>query len=230
MAKTVWKIKSKNKGILFLVICMLMGITACEKLDEVYTNTDELSDIIETLQPRVIELDNIKIKAQPYNGVCGITSVTVVSNYFNNTDYEANDLIQKYNATSGGSNNDDMKKWLQGEMPEKKIVNKSNETNKDMIRDIHTSLYDNNPIVVSFGAPNPYNEPYYDFHSSVVFGINLDNETIIIANSYGYREEISLVDFLNRMSFTEIEKYPTVQQFSLKRNRMDKNDYFLIKQ
>ena len=229
MAKTVWKIKSKNKGILFLVICMLIGITACEKLDEVYTNTDELSDVIETLQPKIIELDNIKIKAQPYNGVCGITSVTVVSNYFNNTDYEANDLIKKYNVTSGGSSNDDMKKWLQREMPEKIFVHKSNGTNKEMISDIHASLYDNNPIVVSFGAPSPYNEPYYDFHSSVVFGINLDNETIIIANSYGYREEISFVDFLNRMSFAEIDKYPSVQQFSLIRNRMDKNDYFLIK-
>lgn len=229
MTKIIRRTESKNKGILFLVICMLISITACEKFDEVYTNTDELSDIIETLQPKVIELDNIKIKAQPYNGVCGITSVTVVSNYFNNTDYEAKDLIEKYNITSGGSNNDDMKKWLQEEMHEKKIVHKSNGTNEEMIRDIHTSLYDNNPIVVSFGAPNPYNEPYYDFHSSIVFGINLDNETIIIANSYGYREEISLVDFFNRMSFTEIDKYPPVQQFSLKRNRMDKNDYFLIK-
>jgi len=207
-------------------ICMVIGIASCT-LDGVYTNTDELSDAIKTLQPRVVVLNDISIKTQPDAYTCGITSVAVMSNYFNGTDYEATDLISKYNA-SNGSTVDDMKKWLQGELPGKIIVYESNGTNEDMIRNIHASLYNNNPVVILFGSPNPYNEPYYDFHGSVVYGINLDSQTIIIANSYGYREETSLADFLNRMLYTELEKYPSVQQFQIRRNRMDRNAYFLI--
>jgi len=212
---------------LITMICTMVGITSCVS-DIVYTNADELSDVIETLQPKVIELDNISIKTQPNAYTCGMTTVTVVSNYFNNADYEVNDLIKKYNA-SNGSNDNDMKKWLQGELPGRIIVHESNGTNENMIKNIHSSLDNNNPVVIFFGAPNPYNEPYYDFHASLIYGINLDNETMTIANSYGYREEISLADFLNRMQYTEINKYPSVQQFQIKRNRQDRNAYFLIK-
>jgi len=83
--------------------------------------------------------------------------------------------------------------------------------------------------VIFFGAYNPFNEPHYDFHASPVTGINLDSETITIANVYGFSEEISLVDFLNRMSFAETRKYPLIQQFILvMTNLMDRNVYFLI--
>ena len=219
----------KNKEALLLLF-VAIGIIACGSPYEVYTNIDELLLTLKTLQPRIIELDGINIIKQPTSTTCGITTVTIVSNFYNNTDYDANDLARKYNVnTARGSNNNDMIKWLQGELPGRIIVYKSNVSNEEMIRDIHSSLNNNNPIVINFGAPNPFNEPYYDFHVSVVYGINLENETIIIANTYGYREEISLIEFLNRMSYTEIHKYPPVQRFNIIRNRQDRNAYFLIK-
>jgi len=213
-------------------VCMMIGLISCAitacVLDGVYTDTDELSETIQTLHPRVIELGNISIKTQPNAYTCGITTVTVVSNYFNGTDLEVDDLIRKYNASNGSSVND-MKKWLAGELPERTVIHESNGTNEEMIVNIHVSLSNNNPVVIFFGSPNPYDKPNYDFHGSVVYGINLDNQTITIANSYGYREETTLVDFLNRMSYAEIDKYPLVQQFQIRRNRQDRNTYFLIK-
>jgi len=204
----------------------LCTLTACV-IDGAYGNIDELSDVIKTLQPRAIELNDIAIKTQPDAYTCGITTVTVMSNYCNGTDYEVSDLINKYNASNGSTVND-IKKWLKGELPEKSIVYESNGSNESMMRNIHDSLSNNHPVAILFGSPNPYNKPYYDFHGSVVYGMNLDSQTITIANSYGYREETSLVDFLNRMLYTELDKYPSVQQFQIRRNRMDRNAYFLI--
>jgi hypothetical protein len=194
---------------------------------DIYTNTSDVSGTIGSLQPRVILLNNVSIRKQPDSSTCGITSVTIMSNYFNKTDYEVSDLIKKHNA-NGGASFDDIKKWLQLELPDKNIVFKSKTTNEEMIRNIHTSLHKNNPVLISFGAPNPFNKPFYDFHASVVYGINLDIEIITIANAYGYVEEISLVDFLNRMSFAEADKYPLIQQSVLIGNGMDKNTYFLV--
>jgi len=122
-----------------------------------------------------------------------------------------------------------MMNWLQGELPGRTITFRSNIANDEMIRDIHVSLNNGNPVVIAFGAANPYNEPHYDFHLSVVYGLNLYNETIMIADAYGTSYETSLVDFLNRMSFTEMRKYPLVHQFILvMTNLQDRNAYFLI--
>jgi len=223
-----------KKRILFmliplLVLAVLFGILVfiISIPGNVYTNTSEISDIIGSLQPRVIKLENITIKAQPDSTSCAITTVTVASNYFNNANYEVSDLIEKYLSSKGSSSGGDMEEWLQQEMPERTILFKSGVTTGEMIGDIHASLNNDNPVVIIFGAPNPYNEPYYDFHASVVYGINLDSETITIANSYGYSEEITLVDFLNKMSYTETNKYPFFQKISVKFFQ-PKNAYYLI--
>jgi len=215
------------KKIILIFAILFLAIISCTLDSGIYTNTDEISDIIISLHPKVILLNNILVKAQPEDGYCGIASVTIMSNYFNYTNYEANDLIKRLNAKKGASN-DDLRNWLQLEMPDKNIVFKSNMANKDMISNIHASLNNNNPVLICFGAPNPYNKPFYDFHASVAYGINLDKETVTIANAYGHIEEISLVGFMNRMSYTEIDKYALFQQYALLRNLMDKNCYFLI--
>jgi len=216
------------KKLLFFVVPLLLAsillfIFIPVNVD-IYTNTDGIADTIESLQPRVIELDNISVIKQPDSTTCGITAVTVMSNYYSHTKYEANDLITIYD--SKGTT--DVVELLQKELPGKTVAFKSNGTNEEMLRDIHASLSNDNPVVVYFGAPNPYNEPYYDSHGSVVYGINLDSETVTIANSYGYKEEISLVDFLNRMSFTERDKYTFGQTFIWKFTGVPKNQYILV--
>ena len=215
-----------KKIILFCVVSLFF-VYSCKVDFEIYTNTNEISATINSLYPRAIELNNVSVKAHSEDGYCGISSVAIMSNYYNNTNYEVNDLINKCNANKGASY-DDIKKWLQLELPGKNIVFESNVDNEEMIRSIHNSLNNDNPVLIFFGAQNPFNKPFYDFHASVVYGIDLDNETITIANTYGYIEKTSLVDFLNRMSFTEIDKYPLFQQVSLLRENMDKNSYFLV--
>ena len=203
----------------FLLIIILLPANV-----EIYANTDEISGVVSSLQPRAIELDGITIKAQPDSTTCGITTVAVISNYYNDTDFEANDLVAKH----GSKGTSDMAELLGKELPGKTIASKSNVTNEEMIRDIHASLKNNNPVAIYFGAPNPFNEPYYDSHGSVVCGIDLENESITIGNSYGYREEISLVDFLNRMSYAERDRYTSAQRFVWKFTQVNKNQYFLV--
>ena len=206
-----------------LLILLLIFVLLPDKA-EVYTNTDSISDAIGSLLPRVIELDGISVKKQPDATTCGITTVTVMSNYYSNTDNEVGDLLEKY----GSKGNTDTAELLQKEMPGREVIFKSNVTDDAMIRDIHASLNRGNPVVVYFGAPNPFNEPYYDSHGSVVYGINLDGKTITIANSYGYSEEITLIDFMNRMSYTERDKYTSAQRFIWKFIAVNINTYILV--
>jgi len=227
----ILKIKRSNfmKKLYLLFIIPVLLMYTCKSDAKIYTNINEINNTTESLQPKIIKLNNIIIKTQPNSKTCGITSVTIISNYFNNTNYEVNDLIKKYNVNiSKGSYNNDIKKWLQGEIPNKKFEIKLNGTNDTMIENIHSSLDNNNPVLIIFGAPNPYNKPFYDYHASVVFGIDLENEIITIANAYGYIEELSLIEFFNRMSLTEIDKYTLFHKFLITMNQMDINTYFLL--
>jgi hypothetical protein len=63
----------------------------------------------------------------------------------------------------------------------------------------------------------------------LVTGIDLEKKQVNIANVYGYEEQISIVEFLNRMSYREIEKYPFMQRMIIKMGLIDTNSVFLIK-
>ena len=63
----------------------------------------------------------------------------------------------------------------------------------------------------------------------MVTGIDLEKKQVNIANVYGYEEQISIVEFLNRMSYREIEKYPFMQRMIIKMGLIDTNSVFLIK-
>ena len=194
---------------------------------EIYRDTDSISDAVQSLRPSVILLENVSAIPQPDGLSCGITTVTMMSNYYHHADLEATALIERYDTK--GNSYDDMISALREEIPGRAVTLRTNATDEEMIRDIHASLNGSDPVMISFGSRNPYNEPYYDFHASVVYGMDLERETITIANAYGYSEEVSLVDFLNRMSYTETKKYPLFQQFVLVlTNMQNKNTYFLV--
>jgi hypothetical protein len=220
--------KGKVRKNILLITALLLALFLIYVLlpvdTEVYLNDNSISDAIGSLHPRKIELNGISVKEQPDSTTCGITIVTVMSNYFNCTDYEVSDLLNKHN--SKGTT--DAAELLQLELPGREVNFISNVTNDKMIRDIHASLSRGNPIAVYFGAPNPYNKPYFDSHGSVIYGINLDSKTITIANSYGFSEEISLVDFLNRMSYAERNKYTSAQRFLWKFLAVSKNMYIIV--
>jgi hypothetical protein len=210
-----------------IAIC-IFGLFSCAN-PTVYKNIDELQITLDALYPKKVELTGMKIEKQPTSSTCGITAVTVVSNYINKKNNTVNNLIEKYNVnTSKGSSTSDIKNWLSSENSDKAIKYKSNESNEIMISAIFDSLKNNIPVLAFLGSLNEYDIPNYDFHASVVYGIDITNQTIKIANSYGYSEETTLVDFINRMSFTEVDKYPSSQQFIIKMGMIDKNMYYLV--
>lgn len=139
-------------------------------------------------------------------------------------------LLEKYDLPEkGGMNYDQFLKYLSLELPEYEIKYINGLDDFELIKAIHEQLARNIPVPVFFGSLNPYNEPFYEFHASVITGIDLEKKQVNIANVYGYEEQISLMEFLNRMSYREIEKYPFMQRMIIKMGLIDTNSVFLIK-
>lgn len=74
---------------------------------------------------------------------------------------------------------------LTEELPGYKVTYQYGQSDVELIKAIHMQLKNGIPVPVFFGAENPYNKPYKDFHASVVTGMDLEKKTIGILNVYG---------------------------------------------
>jgi hypothetical protein len=218
-----------NNAKAFVVLVFSILSASCSNNIEV-NNSIEINKITEKLYPQKVLLKDVSVLRQPNNVTCGITSTTILSRYYNCKEYSVNEVIERNNvAIDHGTNPSDMIKWLNKEIPIYSINYHKNESNSKIIQEIHKSLVDGNPVAVFFGSPNPYNVPYYDFHISIIYGLDLLKKTISIANAYGYYETISLIDFQKRILYKELEKYPAPLQKIIINNKIALNQILIIK-
>jgi len=209
--------------------CLLatLCVSSCMTTRQV-TSLADLQQTLDSLSPRVVLIDGFPVLAQPTPYTCGITTAAAVSSFFNQTNRSAVDLIAEYDvATNHGATVEQLRGWLSAELPSHTTTFFRNESNVRMIRRVHESLRKGKPVVVVFGSPSPYAGGLYDFHFSSVCGMDLIRATVTISTAYGYSEEVTLVDFLNRMSFSEVQKYPPALQDVIRRG-MDKNQILIV--
>lgn len=223
--KRVFKVLLSILAVLLVIICAFFIY--------VNINTENIKDIshmeteLKTLSPKVIGVDNIKLYTQPDAFTCGVTSQSVVASFLEKKDLPPQYLIEKYKLGSGM----DYTKFvnvLGQELPDYNVSYQHNTNDFEMIKAIHEQLKNGIPVPVFFGAANPYNKPNFDFHASVVRGIDLDKEEVDILNVYGFEEKIPLVEFLNRMAYRGTENYPLIQKIVLRLGLQDKNSVVLI--
>lgn len=209
--------------ILALVLSSCSNILIEDRLD---TDT---TTMLAALTPENIELSGVDTIQQPTKTTCGITAVTIVSNFCNAQSSTVEELISRNNVDpSQGTSTELLIQLLEFELPGRSIDYFHGEATSTLLSRIHTSLDAGNPLVAIMGAPNPYNKPLYDFHTVVIYGIDLERQVLLISNPYGYTEELSFIDFINRMSFSELGKYPIIQQLIIQNKLIDRNMLFVI--
>ena len=182
---------------------------------------------LNSLVPQSVKVEGIPLYTQPDPYSCGITTISILVSLCTGQDLPPLDLIEKYDLP-GGMNDDTFVDILARELPEYRVDYRHGLSDGEMIGLIHGQLQRGLPVPVFFSAANPHNEPYYDFHASLVNGIDLVNQQIHIINVYGYEEQIELVEFLNRMSYRPTKNFPLVQRIVLKLGFIDKNSIFLL--
>ncbi|MDO4794153.1 MAG: hypothetical protein Q3993_08205, partial [Filifactor alocis] len=62
---------------------------------------------------------------------------------------------------------------------------------------------------------------------SLVVGMDIRNDSVTIANPYGYIETISLDEFVNRTSFNSFENMPWYYNFGFAFGIFEKNTVFI---
>ena len=230
-------VEAQMKKFLKILLIILAALAAVAVAFVVFVNTGNngkadlqaiLPELTE-LTPRAVFVGGVPQLTQPDGFTCGITTIAMTASCLGGAEVTPESLIQKY-SLGGGMKNDEFVTLLSKELPGYSISYVGNLADAELLKAIHKQLTEGYPVPVFFGAENPYHKPWYDFHASVVTGLDLDRETVDIANAYGYAETVSLAEFLDRTSYRGGSKYPFVQRAVLRFGLMDRNSIVVIGQ
>lgn len=208
---------------LSVLMLLLAGFFVWVNIDTgVLQDASHIRAEVASLSPQAVKVDGVKLQKQPDGFTCAATTVSVVVAFCTGKDMTTAILQEKYGPRAGNKT-EEFVDMLTRELPDYAAAYRSGLSDGDLVKAIHQQLTSGTPVPVFFGAENPYNKPLYDFHASVVTGIDLAEQRVDIANVYGYEEHISLAEFLNRMSYRGARNYPMVQRVVAKLGLQKKN-------
>ena len=98
-------------------------------------------------------------------------------------------------------------------------------SNTELIDKVYDSLTRGIPVPVEWAA---LYECEWTLHYSLIVGADIPNDKITIANPYGYYEELSVNDFLERTSFEAYEDMPLFLRLGFAFGIFEKNTIFLV--
>ena len=166
-----------------------------------------------------VKVEDINLVSQKIS--CGYACIEMVSSFYGSKVSE-DDLDSKNKSISTSSSNGFLKE-INESIPNKEFVMHSYLKNDELLKEIYNSLKNNNPVVIEWAAKY---EEEWTLHFSVVSGLDINNDKVTIYNPYGYIEQISLDEFISRMSFSAYQKMPLFLKFGFAFGAFRKNTIF----
>ena len=219
---------SKRKKIVIIVISsvvfalsmavavpfIVLGVrTANIKNDYVYLKED-------TTYSTKVETEGVELVTQHIS--CGYASIEMLSTYYGNKVSE-DDLDSKNGGRITTSSSNGFLKEVNTSIPSKTFVKHSYLKNDQLLKDIHDSLSNDNPVAIEWTAKY---EGEWTLHFSVITGLDLSSDIVTIYNPYGYIENIIVDEFISRSTFAAYEKMPLFLSFGFAYGAFEKNTIF----
>ncbi len=154
---------------------------------------------------------------------CGYAVIEMFSRW-NGGDLTEEDLYAEYGkvvTSTGKAFCEEMNKRF----PEYTTTMRSYLTNTELIDAVYTSLSEGKPAPVEWAAR--YGDDW-TLHYSLIVGMDIPNDRVTVANPYGYMEEISVAEFLDRTSFAAYEHMPLFLKLGFAFGFFEKNTVFTV--
>ena len=169
------------------------------------------------------EIAGLNLKKQDVS--CGYATIEMMSEYYGSKVDEIELSVRNEGAITTQSS-DGFLKEINKTIANKEFVKKSYLKNDELLKEIHSSLKKDNPVAIEWAAKY---EDEWTLHFSIVSGIDLKNDSITVYNPYGYIENISTKEFVNRTSFKAYENLPFFLAFGFAYGAFEKNTIFYAK-
>ena len=169
-----------------------------------------------------VEIKGIELVKQHVS--CGYASIEMISSYYGNKVTE--DELDARNGAVSTASSDGFLKEIKKCIPNKDFVMRSYLKHDVLLKEVHDSLKKNNPVSLEWAAKY---ENEWTLHFSVITGLDIANDNIIINNPYGYIENITIKEFIDRASFKAYKNIPLFLNFGFAFGAFGKNTIFYAK-
>ena len=169
-----------------------------------------------------VEVTGLELVTQHVS--CGYASIEMISTYYGNPVTE-DDLDARNGAISTAST-DGFIKEINKSIPIKTFVKRVYLKHDKMLKEIHNSLKNGNPVAIEWAAKY---ENERTLHFSVVSGLDLENDNVTVYNPYGYIENVTTKDFISRTTFNAFKDMPIFLNFGFAFGAFHKNTIFYAK-
>lgn len=166
-----------------------------------------------------VEVTGLELVAQHVS--CGYASIEMISTYYGNRVSE--DELDARNGAVSTSSTDGFLKEINRSIVSKTFVKETYLKHDELLKSIYNSLKKNNPVAIEWAAKYEWE---WTLHFSVVNGLDLKNDNVTIYNPYGYIENVSTEEFINRTTFKAYEHMPLFLKFGFAFGAFDKNTIF----
>ena len=211
-----------------IIAGIVVGVLACiiaVALIMLQSRTNAILDDISGIQDNEkyktpVYIDGIEVISQDVT--CGYAVIEMFASW-NGKDITEESLFDEYGSvvTSTG---DSFCKEMNKRFPEYSTTIHKYLTNTELIDKIYDSLARGIPVPFEWAA---LLNGEWTLHYSLIIGADIPNDKITVANPYGYYEELSVKDFLDRTSFEAYKNMPFYLNFGFAFGIFEKNTIFL---
>ena len=161
----------------------------------------------------MIKLDNFAIEKQQTPYTCAYASVSMVTSFLGSRADEETVLNEFPPGFLGATPSKIVKafnKYLPGFTVSYEIKRK-----KNLLSFIEVKLKDGIPVPFIYLTVDHFNKPHLTSHYSVITGIDNENNTLIIANPFGYEQTADIDALLKSMAFRIKGSMPFVLKLAI---------------
>ena len=166
-----------------------------------------------------MEVEGLELVTQHVS--CGYATIEMLSSYYG--DKVSEDDLDSKNASISTSSSKGFLNEINKSIPQKHFVMNSYLANDELLKHIHVSLKNSNPVAIEWAAKY---EDEWTLHFSIISALDLVNDNVEVYNPYGYIENISVNELLERTSFKAYENMPLFLNFGFAFGAFDKNTIF----
>ena len=170
-----------------------------------------------------VEVEGINLVKQHIS--CGYATIEMMSEFYGEKITE-DDLDKKNNGSVSTSSTKGFYNEINDSIKNKEFVSRTYLDNDVLLKEIHGSLEKNNPVAIEWAAKY---EEEWTLHFSIVTCLDICANQVTVYNPYGYIENLSVSDFLERTTFEAFESMPLFLNFGFAFGAFDKNAIFYLK-
>lgn len=212
---------SVSSVVLALALAVVIPFTALDiKTNNMSAGYAYLKD--DATYKEKVEVTGLELVTQHVS--CGYASIEMLSKYYGNPVTE--DDLDTRNGAISTSSTDGFIKEINKSIPSKTFVKRTYLKYDQLLKETHTSIKNNNPVAIEWAAKY---EGEWTLHFSIVSSLDLTNDNVTVYNPYGYIENITIKEFIDRTTFKAYKNMPLFLNFGFAFGAFHKNTIFFAK-